>query len=30
MSFSLVPSASLNAPQKELRNFHKIAARLAD
>ena len=30
MSFALVPSASLNARQKELRNFHKIAARLAD
>ena len=30
MSFALVPSASLNARQKELRNFHRIAARLAD
>lgn len=30
MSFTLVPYESLNARQKELRNFHKIAARLAD
>ena len=30
MSFTLVPYEDLNARQKELRNFHKIAARLAD
>lgn len=30
MSFTLVPYPTLNAHQKELRNFHKIAARLAD
>ena len=30
MSFTLVPYEDLNARQKELRNFHKVAARLAD
>lgn len=30
MSFKVVPYPDLNARQKELHNFHKISARLAD
>lgn len=30
MSFTLIDATTLNARQKELHNFHKIAARLAD